>query len=185
MQTRNLLVMFTAAALLLTCCSKSDVIKTKVPVRPAGQEDVIGLRTEPIDTVRIGIVGLGMRGSFAVYRYTNVPWTRIAAICDVEPDRVESSRKYLLDNGFPDPAVYSGEEGYKQLCEREDIDLVYICTDWVNHTPIALYAMEHGKHAAIEVPAATSLQECWALVNASERTRRHCMMLENCCYDFF
>ena len=179
-------IVASAALLLASCCGKNDgVIRTKVPARPAGQEDVIGLKADPIDTVRIGIVGLGARGSFAVYRYTNVPWSKIVALCDVLPEKVEKSANYLVENGFSRPDGYTGLEGYKELCERDDIDLVYICTDWVHHTPIALYAMEHGKHVAIEVPAATTLEECWALVNTAEKTRRHCMMLENCCYDFF
>ncbi|MCQ2135993.1 MAG: Gfo/Idh/MocA family oxidoreductase, partial [Bacteroidales bacterium] len=80
---------------------------------------------------------------------------------------------------------YSGEDGYKALCERDDIDLVYLAVPWQYHTSMAVYAMEHGKHVAIEVPAATSIKECWDLVNTSERTRKHCMMLENCCYDYF
>lgn len=178
-----------AAALTVTmasCCDKGPkVLRTEIPARPAGQEDVVGLTAPALDTVRVGIVGLGMRGSDAVIRYTYVPWTKINAICDYEVDRTKASADALQKRGLPRPAEYSGEEGYKELCEREDIDLVYICTDWIHHTPIALYAMEHGKHVAIEVPSATTLKECWDLVNTSERTRRHCMILENCCYDFF
>ncbi len=182
----KLAILAGAALLLAACCEKNDgILRLPVPARPAGQEDAIGLKADPIDTVRVAIVGLGARGSFAVYRYTNVPWTKITALCDVLPEKVEKSTQYLLDQGLPKPAGYTGLEGYKDLCERDDVDLVYICTDWVHHTPIALYAMEHGKHVAIEVPAATSIEECWALVNTAERTRRHCMMLENCCYDFF
>ena len=71
------------------------------------------------------------------------------------------------------------------MCEREDVDLVYACTPWRYHTPNAVYAMKQGKHAAIEVPAAMTLEECWQLVDTAEQTQRHCMMLENCCYDFF
>ncbi|MBL7735059.1 MAG: Gfo/Idh/MocA family oxidoreductase, partial [Chitinophagaceae bacterium] len=71
------------------------------------------------------------------------------------------------------------------VCERDDIDLIYICTPWVLHAPIALYAMNHGKHAAVEVPAAQTMEECWQLVETSEKTKRHCMMLENGCYGFF
>lgn len=178
---------FLLCASVLSCCSQdqSKVIKTDVPVRPSGQSDVLGLRTAPLDTVRIGFVGLGGRGSFAVYRYASVPWTRIVALCDIEPERVQKNVEFLEEKGMPAPAVYTGDEGFKRMCERDDIDLVYICTDWKNHTPVALYALDHGKHAAIEVPSATSLDECWALVDAAERNRRHCMMLENCCYDFF
>lgn len=181
---------FAAAVLAIASvsCSQQEVsriIKTEIPVRPAGQEDVLGLRTPALDTVRIAFVGLGGRGSFAVYRYTSVPWTKIVALCDIEPDRVQKNVDFLAEKGIEVSAVYTGDEGFKEMCQRDDIDLVYICTDWKNHTPVALYALEHGKHAAIEVPSATSLEECWALVNAAEKNRRHCMMLENCCYDFF
>lgn len=180
-----------AAALLLSlaifggCCNGSALFKTKVPAMPAGQQTMVGYADDPIDTVRVAIVGLGDRGSWAVKRYTQVPWTRTVAVCDAEADRAEASAKWLVDHGYPAPAVYSGPEAYKELCLRDDIDLVYVCTDWAHHVPVALCAMEHGKHVAVEVPSANSLKECWDLVNTSERTRRHCVILENCCYDFF
>ena len=78
-----------------------------------------------------------------------------------------------------------GEEAYKDLCKNPEIDLVYICTDWLHHVPVAMCAMENGKHAAVEVPSAMTLKDCWDLVNMSEKTRKHCVILENCCYDFF
>lgn len=187
MKFRNI---FAALLLVLAVsCStlnKSGVIKVETPARPAGQENVLGLTVPAMDTVRVGFVGIGMRGSDAVARYTYVPGVKITALCDVEADRVEKAQKTLEDRGFPKAAEYSGStEAYKELCDRDDIDLVYICTDWKHHVPIALYAMEHGKNVAIEVPAAASLEDIWALVNMSEKTRKHCMMLENCCYDFF
>lgn len=187
MKFRNI---FAALLLVLAVsCStvnKSGVIKVETPARPAGQENVLGLTVPAMDTVRVGFVGIGMRGSDAVARYTYVPGVKITALCDVEAYRVEKAQKTLEDRGFPKAAEYSGStEAYKELCDRDDIDLVYICTDWKHHVPIALYAMEHGKNVAIEVPAAASLEDIWALVNMSEKTRKHCMMLENCCYDFF
>lgn len=187
MKFRNI---FAALLLVLAVsCStvnKSGVIKVETPARPAGQENVLGLTVPAMDTVRVGFVGIGMRGSDAVARYTYVPGVKITALCDVEADRVEKAQKTLEDRGFPKAAGYSGStEAYKELCDRDDIDLVYICTDWKHHVPIALYAMEHGKNVAVEVPAAASLDDIWALVNMSEKTRKHCMMLENCCYDFF
>lgn len=180
-----------AAALVLAGVSvsctqeNSKIIKTEIPSRPAGQQDVLGLRLEPMDTVRIGFVGLGGRGSYALYRYLSVPWTKIVALCDIEPDRVEKNVKFLGEHNIEVAATYTGDNGFKELCRRNDIDLVYICTDWANHTPVALEALNNGKNVACEVPSATSLEECWALVNAAEKNRRHCMMLENCCYDFF
>lgn len=165
--------------------SEPAMIRTEIPTRPAGQKDVVGLRTAPLDTVRVGFIGLGMRGPGAVYRWTKIDGTSIKALCDLYPERVEAAQKILTDNGRPKAAAYSGEEGWKQLCERPDIDIVYLATPWLLHTPMAVYAMEHGKHVAIEVPAAMNLDECWQLVNTAEKTQRHCMMLENCVYDFF
>ena len=137
-----------------------NLIRTAIPERPAGQTDVIGLRCAPLDTVRVGFIGLGMRGPGAVYRFTQIEGTAIKALCDLYPERVEKAQEILTKNNRPQAAAYSGEEGWKQLCERPDIDLVYIVTPWLLHTPIAVYAMEHGKHVAIEVPAAMNLEEC-------------------------
>ena len=161
-------------------------IKVETPARPAGQEDVIQLVTPKIDTVRVGFIGLGMRGPGAVARWTHIPGTKIVALCDLLPERVEKSQEILKNAGLPAAASYSGEEdAWKKLCERDDIDLVYIATDWKHHTAMGVYAMEHGKHVAIEVPAAMTLDEIWQLINTSEKTRKHCMILENCCYDWF
>lgn len=182
---RGAAALFLSLAIFAGCCNGSGLLKTKVPAMPAGQQTMVGYADDPIDTVRVAIVGLGDRGSWAVKRYTQVPWTRTVAVCDAEADRAEASAKWLVDHGYPAPAVYSGPEAYKELCLRDDIDLVYVCTDWAHHVPVALCAMEHGKHVAVEVPSANSLKECWDLVNTSERTRRHCVILENCCYDFF
>ena len=183
------MIVVTALLLLLTACAtsqKSALINTPTPKRPAGQQSALGLRTTPLQTVRVGFVGLGMRGPDAVSRWCHIEGTDIKALCDVEADRVEACQRLLRQNGRPEAAAYSGNtEVYKALCERDDIDLVYIATDWIHHAPIALYAMEHGKHVAIEVPAANTLDEIWALVNTAERTQRHCIMLENCVYDFF
>ncbi len=166
--------------------TNSRAIEVETPLRPAGQESVLGLVTPKLETVRVGFIGLGMRGPDAVKRFTYIPGTKVVALCDIEKDRVENTQKYLVEAQLPKAAEYYGtEDAWKALCERDDIDLVYIATDWKNHTPMALYAMEHGKHVAIEVPAAHTMEEIWALINTSERTRKHCMMLENCCYDFF
>ena len=184
--TRKLLSFCISLLAIAACAPKTvGVIELPVPERPAGQQDMLQFAAAPIENVGIGVVGLGMRGSDAVERLTFVPGCHVAAVCDVEPDRADASRKYLADKGL-ETNVYAGEEdSYKALCEDPSVDLVYICTDWLHHVPVALYAMEHGKHVAIEVPSAETLQACWDLVNTSERTRKHCLILENCCYDFF
>lgn len=160
-------------------------IVVETPPRPAGQESALGLVTPQMDSVRVGFVGLGMRGSDAVKRFTYIPGVRVSALCDADKNRVMASQQALLESSLPPAALYAGEKGYEALCAREDVDLVYIATDWLHHFPVAMCAMEHGKHVAVEVPSAMNLEECWALVNMSEKTRKHCMILENCCYDWF
>ena len=160
-------------------------IKIDVPERPAGQENVIQLATPKLQTVRVGFVGLGMRGPDAVARFTYIPGTQIVALCDYEAERAERCQGYLRKAGFMPAAIYSGEKGYEELCQRDDIDLVYIATDWDHHFPVAEYALQHGKHVAIEVPSAMNLEECWKLIDLAEQKRLHCMILENCCYDWY
>lgn len=165
---------------------ESHIIKTEVPERPAGQKDVLALRHDPIPVVRIGFIGLGMRGPGAVHRMTNIEGVEIKALCDLHPERVAKSQAILEKAGFPAAAEYSGaEDAWKKLCERDDIDLVYVATDWKHHAEMMIYAMEQGKHVVCEVPAVMTLQEAWNVINTAERTQRHCMMLENCVYDFF
>lgn len=144
-----------------------------------------GYQAPKIDKVRIGIIGIGMRGSGAVKRMTYIENVQITGLCDLFMERVEKGQKMVEKSGQPKAAAYDGKEGWKALCDRKDIDLIYICTPWELHTPMAVYAMQQGKHVAVEVPAATTLDECWQLVETSEKTKKHCMMLENCCYDFF
>lgn len=160
-------------------------IVIEAPERPAGQTDVIGLTVPKMEVVRVGFVGLGMRGPGAVERFTHIPGVEIVALCDYEQERAEKCQKFLQKASMPKAAIYSGEKGYEELCRCDNIDLVYIATDWLHHFPVAICAMEHNKHVAIEVPSAMTLKECWDLVNMSEKTRKHCMILENCCYDWF
>ena len=155
------------------------------PPRPSEQKHVLELRADPIDTVRIGIIGLGMRGKGAVNRLGFIEEVKIVALADVVPASIDSAQQTLIRRGRPEAVAYSGEEGWREICLRDDIDLVYICTHWDLHAPIAVYAMENGKHAATEIPAALTIDECWQLVDTAEKTRRHMIMLENCNYDFF
>ena len=183
-------------AVVLSGCHNSDKpykikdnqIIFNEPERVAGQQSMLGFAAEPMDVVRIGFIGLGMRGPGAVKRFTQIEGAEIVALCDLLPENIENTQCLLESLGRPriaTEAVYSGEDGWKELCQRNDIDLIYIVTPWRLHTPMAVYAMECGKHVAVEVPAAMSIAECWQLVDTSERTRRHCMMLENCIYDHF
>lgn len=163
---------------------------------PAGNS-MLGFADKPMPSIRVGIIGVGMRGPGHVFSLLNIPDVQINAICDLYEKRVARQVERVRSAGRQAPAAYfdyTGDEGdngtlrlrdsWKKLCERDDLDLIYICTPWLLHTPMAVWAMEHGKHVAVEVPAALTVEECWRLVDVSEKTRRHCVMLENCCYGY-
>ena len=155
------------------------------PQRPAGQKDVLGLALPKMKTVRIGLVGLGMRGPGAVENFSLIPGVQVVALCDYEEKRAVKQNERLRQNGLAPAAVYYGEKGYEELCKRPDIDLVYIATDWEHHAIVAKCALENGKNVADEVPSAMNLQECWDLIDLAEKKQLNCMILENCCYDWF
>jgi len=132
--------------------------------------------------LRIGLVGLGQRGADALHTLSLLPHVEVTAICDFHEERVALQKKWLRANKKRLPKKsFFGAEGWKALCDC-DIDLVYNATPWALHVPVALYAMEHGKAVATEVPAAFTVEDCWALVETAERTGLPCMQLENCCY---
>lgn len=163
----------------------NGTIEVTSPEREPGQKSVLGLTLPAMESVRVGFVGLGMRGPGAVERFTYIPGVEIKALCDYEKERADSCQKYLRKASMPEADVYYGEKGYEELCKRDDIDLVYIAADWLHHAPIAKCALENGKNVAIEVPSAMTLKDCWDLIDLSERKQKHCMILENCCYDWF
>ena len=138
----------------------------------------------PIEMVRIGYVGIGGQGSGHVRNLLGIPGCRITAVCDVRPERTEWATKQITAAGHPAPTAYTrGPRDFERLCETEDVDLVYNATPWEFHVPIMLAAMKNGKHTVTEVPAAMSIDDCWAIVEAAEKTRRHCLLMENCNYD--
>jgi len=132
--------------------------------------------------IRVGVVGIGGRGSYAVHRLSTIPGIEITALCDFIEEKALKDQKWLKDKGFPEPKVFTGPEGYKRLCESGLCDVVHNNTDWSGHVPVSAYAMKSGLHAFVEVPGVCTVDEAWELVETSEKTRRHCMMLENCCY---
>lgn len=144
-----------------------------------------GYSAPKMQTIRAGFLGLGNRGPVHMTNFTLIEGAKVAALCDVVPERVQAANKRIESSGH-NPDIYTGgEDEWKKVCERDDIDVIFIATPWNLHAQMAAYAMEHGKHAFIEVPAAINMDECWQLVETSERTKKHCMILENCCYDFF
>ena len=188
---KKLITVFSVCLLLLSCNSQqpheqSYVIKTPTPERPAGQTDVLELRTDPLPTVRVAFIGLGMRGPGAVNRMTHIPGVEIIALCDVEQKNTEKVNKMLEEKGFPKAQEFYGDTSvWRKVTALPNVDLIYVATDWKSHATIGIQAMKDGKHVAIEVPSAMNMDEIWGLINTSEQTRKHCMQLENCVYDFF
>jgi len=150
---------------------------------PAQGATMIGVPFERRDVVRVGLVGCGGRGQSLLRDLLGVDHVEVRAVCDIVADKVAAARDKVTKAGQVAPEGYArSERDYERLCQRDDLDVVYVATPWNWHVPMAVAAMENAHHVAVEVPAATSLEDCWRLVDVSERTRRHCVMLENCCY---
>ena len=139
---------------------------------------VANLACTPIPLVRIALIGLGGRGMKTLERYAFIHGAEIRYLVDIDEQRVLLANQKLTQSERPQAKV-------AEACSMQDVDVVYICTEWRSHTTIATEAMRCGKHVIVEVPAATTLRECWQLVETAEKTRRHLFMAENCCYDFF
>ena len=138
---------------------------------------------QPKETVKLGMVGVGERGTSLVKIFLDIPGMEIPAICDIDTEHLERAQKIVTDKGRKRPDGYSkGERDFERLCDRTDLDVVVTATPWEWHTPVAVAAMKAGKYAGTEVPAAVTLDECWELVETSEKTGRPCMMFENVCY---
>jgi predicted dehydrogenase len=137
----------------------------------------------PLDTVRIGFVGVGLQGGDHVRNFLRIDNVEIAAVCDTNLPRRDEVVGWVVEAGRPffnDTATT--ETDFVRMCEEQDLDLVFNATPWRWHVPVCVAAMETGKHAATEVPAATTLEECWQLVETAERTQKHCVMMENVNY---
>ncbi len=144
---------------------------------------MLGIPFEKHETVRIAIVGTGLRGRSILGELLAIEGVKITALCDVVEDKVRRAAAMVTKAGHAEPAMFfNGEKDFERLVQRDDIDFVYTATPWPWHTPVSLAAMRAGKHVGSEVPIATSVDDCWELVETSEKTRRHCLMMENCCY---
>ena len=165
--------------------SGPEAVKHKSRAGSIQTFNMCGYGAPKLETVRAGFIGLGSRGPGHVMNLTKIEGVQIVGLSDLLEEEVQKVNKRVTTLGHK-PTLYSGaQDEWKKLCDRKDVDIIYISTPWHLHTPMALYAMEMGKHVFIEVPAAVTIEECWQLVETSERTKKHCMMLENTCYDFF
>ncbi|MGI5868973.1 MAG: Gfo/Idh/MocA family protein [Kiritimatiellia bacterium] len=135
---------------------------------------------KPGKPVRLGIVGVGARGMGQLSTLLDMEDVIVPVICDNYPDRVEKGRKLVAEKR--DGVMPDGTPDYREVAARDDLDAVVVMTSWTSHIKIAVECLDNGKWVALEVGGASSIEECWSLVRASEQNRKPCMLLENCCY---
>ena len=166
--------LLSAAASLSACTSRTP---------PAGAATMMEFAADPLATVRVGVIGAGRRGLFMMRLLLAVDGARITAVSDPYAAAIDNTRQLFTEHDVAVPAIHGdGDYAYRDLLDRDDVDVVYIATPWKWHTPMAVDAMQRGKHVLLEVPAALTVDECWQLVETSEQMRRYCMMMENVCY---
>lgn len=163
-----------AATLTAGCLSTGFGLRAGSPMH--------GFAAPALRHIRMGIVGMGGRGQGVIERIKGLSGISVTAICDINPDKLAQARQRLAAAGKPAAKEYYGAEAWRALCDDSNVDVVYNTTPWELHVPVQLAAMNGGKHVFTEVPSAFTVDECWELVETSERTKCHCMQLENCCY---
>ena len=170
-----------------TLAGVAAALSLKTAARGQGQSGEYrgpeGFSAPPLDRVRMAFVGIGLQGGWHVRNFLQIDGVEIKALCDIDEARAREVRAWVVEAGKPAPDLYTrGESDFRRLCARDDIDLVFNATPWRWHVPVCLEAMGSGKHTAVEVPAAYSVDDCWSLVETAEKQRLHCVMMENCCY---
>ena len=140
---------------------------------------------KPIDNIKAAFIGLGARGPGHLKNYATLENTKVVALCDLYNDNVEREQKRLqsYNSNSKDVKLYWGDENkWKVMLKEVKPDIVFISTNWKNHAPMVIQSMKDGAHAFCEVPLAITTQEMWDIVNTSEKTQKHCMMMENVNY---
>ncbi len=167
--------------------SIQDLEIEKLLASRAVKGDMAEFSCPPVQTVRIGMIGMGNRGSVLIQMFDYLianKHAQVVALCDLVDQKLQKNNEYLKTIQTEEADLYSGDEqAWKKLAERDDIDLLIIATPWKWHAEMSIYGMENGKHVACEVPIAYTMEDCWKIIETSERSRKHCMMMENCCFN--
>lgn len=173
---------FLEAGTLATAAA--GLIATAEAHADAPQSAALFFHTAPMDVVRIGFVGCGLQGTEHIKNLLAIEGVELRAVCDIAPEKVANAQQLARAAGKPEPKGFTnGPRDFERLCAEEDLDLVFTATPWEWHVPVMLAAMRNGKHAVTEVPMAQTVEDCWKLVETAEKQRKHCLMMENCCYD--
>src|ERR1700752_1044689 len=126
---------------------------------------MIGVKFEPHDVVRLGIIGVGLRGTEVLREFLAVEKVVVNAVCDVVKEKCTRAAQMIEKAGQKTPGIYAnGERDFEKLVARDDLDFIYIATPWEWHVPQVLAALAAGKHVGTEVPAAYTLEDCWKIV---------------------
>ncbi len=167
--------------------TKDDISHLLKAIEKTTSGSMIGFAADPIPKVKVGIIGMGNRGNTLLEMFQ---WlvqngrAEIVGLSDIVENKVIKAKEKLAQWQKPEPKLYfNGENDWQKLVQQEDVDLLVITTPWKWHASMCIYGMEQGKHVASEVPIAYTMAECWELVETAERTQRHCIMMENCCYN--
>lgn len=164
-----------------TVTAAAGVLASAQETPPSAAPTVIGMPFQPVNP-KLGLIGTGGRGTELLKNFLAAD-VQVHALCDIVADKAKHAQSLVEKAGQKAPELYTdGDHAFENLVAREDLDIVVVATPWRWHVPMAVAAMKHGKHVATEVPAATTIEDCWQLVDTAEQTRRHCIMLENCCY---
>ena len=142
-----------------------------------------GFAAAPLEKVRMAFIGVGARGPGHLRNAMQLEGVEVIAICDNYAPAAEHAAKLCVDAGRPAPNLYTqGDLDYVRMLAEEELDAVVIATPWEVHAPMGIATMQAGAHAFLEVPIAVTTEEMWDLVDTSETTGRHCMMMENVNY---
>ncbi len=172
----------TAAGIGGLAMASSSTLNAARPPKRQG-ESVAGLRADPMEEVRVGIIGCGSRSGTHINHMVAIEGARITSVCDNHEPAAQNAAKSIVDGGGEEPKVYArGDRDYIRMLEDGVVDIVYILTPWEWHAEMCIESMKRGAHAFVELPAATTVEDCWKIVDTAEKHQKHCMILENVCY---
>ncbi len=161
-------------------------LASALPARPSGAKSMGGFAAPKLDTVKVAIIGVGARGPTHLSHAAAAEGTVFVGVCDLYEDAARRGVEMALR---ADPerhkgvkAYFGDEHAYRKMLAETKPDAVWIATPWEWHAPMAIDAMKAGAHAFVEVPLGVGIEELWEIVDVSEKTRRHCMMMENVNY---